>query len=134
MSSIGVNPNERSVVSLEQEIMRLQEVLKEREAEITVLETSLRESEARERTVTRTPSESTPTTPVNGVEPAVHVNGDGNATPNGETINGDAMLHLSPKTRSQFQALRRSLDLSHSQHTPLPDHDESFDRLNELMR
>ena len=64
MSSIGVNPNERSVVSLEQEIMRLQEVLKEREAEITVLETSLRESEARERTVTRTPSESTPTTPV----------------------------------------------------------------------
>lgn len=134
MSSIGVNPNERSVVSLEQEIMRLQEVLKEREAEITVLETSLRESEARERTVTRTPSESTPTTPVNGVEPAVHVNGDGNATPNGETINGDAMLHLSPKTRSQFQALRRSLDLSHSQHTPLPDHDESLDRLNELMR
>ena len=114
--------------------MRLQDAIKEREAEITVLETSLRESEARERTVTRTPSESTPTTPVNGVEPAVHVNGDGNATPNGETINGDAMLHLSPKTRSQFQALRRSLDLSHSQHTPLPDHDESLDRLNELMR
>lgn len=111
--------------------MRLQEVLKEREAEITALETSLRESEARERNGTRTPSESAPATPVNGVEPSVHVNGNGDVTPNGET---DAMFHLSPKTRSQFQALRRSLDLSHSQHAPVPDHDESLDRLNELMR
>jgi hypothetical protein len=36
------HPNERSVLSLESEIMRLQEVLKDREAEILVLEDSLK--------------------------------------------------------------------------------------------
>ncbi|KAF9013938.1 kinesin domain-containing protein [Cyathus striatus] len=44
----GISPgysNERSVSSLEKEIMRLQEVLKEREAEISVLEASLMESQ-----------------------------------------------------------------------------------------
>jgi hypothetical protein len=37
-----MSPNERSVLSMEKEIMRLQEVLKEREAEILMLEESLR--------------------------------------------------------------------------------------------
>jgi hypothetical protein len=42
----GASPDGRSISSLEKEIMRLQEVLREREAEITVLEVSLRESKA----------------------------------------------------------------------------------------
>ncbi|CAL1705613.1 unnamed protein product [Somion occarium] len=130
--SLGVNPNERSVSSLEQEIMRLQEVLKERETEITALESSLRESEARGRATSRSSSSHSPVTPVNGAQPPLYVNG-GDVTPNGES-NGDATLHLSPKTMSQFQALRRSMDSSHSQETPVSDPDESLDRLNELMR
>lgn len=114
MSSINVNANERSVQSLEKEIMRLQEVLKERETEITSLETTLKEQEGRGRSGNRTPSSASPGTP----------------------INGDPALHLSPKTMSQFQALRRSLDLSlyQSGNGAVPENDESLDRLNELMR
>jgi hypothetical protein len=41
-STGSMSPNERSVLSMEKEIMRLQEVLKEREAEILMLEESLR--------------------------------------------------------------------------------------------
>jgi DNA repair exonuclease SbcCD ATPase subunit len=105
--SLLVNPNERSVQSLEQEIMRLQEVLKERESEITVLEQSLKEKNS------ASPSPSnTPPTPLNG-EPS-------------------PMLQLSPKTRNQFQTLRSALNQPEDAATP--DSDESLDRLNELMR
>lgn len=91
--------------------MRLQEVLKERETEITALEQSLKEKDSRV-TPPAQPSLETPNTPVNGeVGPDVH---------------------LSPKTRSYFQELRNSLD--HPDGAPAPDTDESLERLNELMR
>lgn len=114
MSSVNVNAQERSVQSLEKEIMRLQEVLKERETEITALEETVKEQQARGRSGTRTPS----------------------SVPSEAPLNGDPALHLSPKTMSQFQALRRSLDLSlyQSGNDSVPENDESLDRLNELMR
>ncbi|KAJ7149338.1 kinesin [Mycena filopes] len=120
-----VHPNERSVHSLEKEIMRLQEVLKDREAEIAVLEGSLKDTKA--------------------------VNGHA-APPKDLTVttgaNGDANpVRLSPKTISQFDNIRRSMS-----HEPPPslgtttdegseanggsafsEQDESLERLNELM-
>ncbi|THH18433.1 hypothetical protein EUX98_g8959 [Antrodiella citrinella] len=126
--SISVSsPNERSVQSLEQEIMRLQEVLKERETEITALEGSLRERE-------RAPAQPEHNgTALNGDGP--HVNGGGTAP----EVSA-ALAHLSPKTRSQFQELRRSLDGTLSP-PPVdtddihdPEHGDSLNRLNELMR
>lgn len=83
--SLQVNSNERSVQSLEQEIMRLQEVLKEREAEITSLEQSLIQKHQL----------SPPMTPM--------VSED--ASPS---------LHLSPKTISHFKEIRRSLNVQDS--------------------
>ncbi|KAF8275271.1 hypothetical protein EI94DRAFT_1793880 [Lactarius quietus] len=46
LPALNVAPNERSAASLEKEIMRLQDVLKEREQEIAHLEISLKEKEA----------------------------------------------------------------------------------------
>lgn len=112
--SLLVNPNERSVQSLEHEIMRLQEVLKEREAEITALEQSLKERDS-SLTPPAQGSPDTPSTPVNG-----------------DTGPTSPELHLSPKTRSQFQELRNSLDQPDG--LPASDADESLERLNELMR
>lgn len=83
--SLQVNSNERSVQSLEQEIMRLQEVLKEREAEITSLEQSLIQKH----------QPSPPMTPMVGED----------ASPS---------LHLSPKTISHFKEIRRSLNVQDS--------------------
>ncbi|EKM55284.1 uncharacterized protein PHACADRAFT_184096 [Phanerochaete carnosa HHB-10118-sp] len=109
--SLHVGPNERSVQSLEQEIMRLQEVLKEREAEISALEQSLKEKD-RATTSSQTFSPDSPTTPIQ--------------------TGSSAMVHLSPKTRSQFEELHNSI--SHTEGNPVPDADESLERLNELMR
>ncbi|KAI0345257.1 kinesin-domain-containing protein [Trametopsis cervina] len=108
--SLNVSPHERSVQSLEQEIMRLQEVLKERENEITVLEQSLSEKERAEKTSSVV---------------------DGLPGPSAEIVmNGDSHLgvNLSPKTMNQFQELRHTLD-----GIPSPS-DDSSQRLNELMR
>ena len=91
--------------------MRLQEVLKEREAEITALEQSLKDKDS-SLTPPAQASPDTPSTPVNG-----------DTSPE---------LHLSPKTRSQFQELRNSLDQPDG--LPASDADESLERLNELMR
>ncbi|KAJ6531244.1 hypothetical protein B0H19DRAFT_966715 [Mycena capillaripes] len=132
-----VHANERSVHSLEKEIMRLQEVLKEREAEIAVLEGSLKESKtpasapamSNGHAVTFPPAKEPVTPP-----------------PAEEMSNPPA--HLSPKTISQFDNIRRSM----SHEPPLgaattdtdlesdvngssvfSDQDESLERLNELM-
>ncbi|OBZ65664.1 Kinesin-like protein KIF21B [Grifola frondosa] len=115
MPSIAVSPTERSVTSLEEEIMRLQEVLKEREAEITVLEQSLKD---KERVVVTPPEpESQPTS----------LNGNGDASES-------SLMHLSPKTMSNFSEIRKSLDLHHTNTYTVSDVDESLERLNELMR
>ena len=93
--------------------MRLQDVIKEREAEITVLETTLKEK-----------SDMPPTPPsTDAQEESVHMNG-----------NGDAALYLSPKTMSQFSEIRKSLDLHQVNLYTDSDVDESLERLNELMR
>ena len=111
--------------------MRLQEVLKEREAEITALEGTLRE---RERAPV--PHIETNGATVNGNLPngnLPHVNGHANgfAAPHEDAA---ALMHLSPKTRSQFQELRRSLDMPPTSSDDGDDIGESLDRLNELMR
>ncbi|KAF8891180.1 hypothetical protein BD779DRAFT_1661654 [Infundibulicybe gibba] len=115
-----MNPNERSVASLEKEIMRLQEVLKERETEITTLEHSLRSTQE-----DSTPAPFVPKT--NG-----HI---------------DPPQTLSPKTLNQFDHIRKTMENGNGH--MYPDHhetnserngssvfsetDESLDRLNELM-
>ncbi|KAF7322353.1 Kinesin domain-containing protein [Mycena chlorophos] len=128
---------ERSVQSLEKEIMRLQEVLRERETEIASLEGSLKESRQAAAAVK-----------LNG-----HANGDV-STPSSEepsTLeNGAVKARLSPKTISQFDNIRRSM--SHEPPRPagamsvadseseingggstFSEQDESLERLNELM-
>ncbi|KAK7040891.1 hypothetical protein VNI00_009487 [Paramarasmius palmivorus] len=131
------SPYERSAASLEKEIMRLQDVLKEREAEISSLEQSLRESkgEATASSVSAatsatdaTPTETTVTTPDVEHTPAVKENG--HALPE---------VFLSPQTMHQFDNIRRSMELNgHSEPStdgmaPESMTDEGLDRLNELM-
>ncbi|KAG1778505.1 kinesin-domain-containing protein [Suillus placidus] len=104
---------QRSAVSMEKEIMRLQEVLREREAEISALESSLKEKE-----------EAAPTL----VEPHAL-----------QSTEADDLTHLSPKTIQKFDAVRKSMRLHHDLipdvdgDVPDNDVDESLDRLNELM-
>ncbi|KAI0672882.1 kinesin [Trametes maxima] len=113
LPSVAVSPTERSVASLEEEIMRLQDVLKEREAEISVLETSLKE---------KNETNGAPSTL------AAELN---RSSPEG---NGNDLVHLSPKTIDHFTEIRKSLDLHHSNQYTVSDVDESLVRLNELMR
>lgn len=132
LSSVPLNPNERSVMSFEKEIMRLQEVLKDREAEISVLEISLKESQ-----------ESRVTTHVPTMIPNSNTSG-----PSGVSTSYDATL--SPKTLNQFDHIRKSMENGNGNgHITPPDHfengsemngssvfsetDESLERLNELM-
>jgi len=115
-------PNERSVSSLEQEIMRLQEVLKDREAEITLLEESLKESQENQLKIP------------NGVE-----GGEGQPTTteiNGTPVNPDTAL--SPKTINRFDHIRKTMENGtvHGAQTETGSslsEDESLERLNELM-
>lgn len=105
--SLPVPPHaahERSVASLEKEVMRLQEVLKEREAEIVVLERSLKTEE----------------NAVNGVEKVEEpkVNGNGHP-PQG--------LDLSPQTKQNFTAVINSISPESEAE------DDSLKRLNDLM-
>ncbi|KAJ6502076.1 kinesin domain-containing protein [Mycena sanguinolenta] len=126
---------ERSVHSLEKEIWRLQEVLKEREAEIAVLETSLKESKA--APIVNGVDHTAPTQPTDPSAQVAAINGQANGA------------HLSPKTISQFDNIRRSMSHeppykpTHSvtdsesdmngESSVLSDPDESLERLNELM-
>ncbi|KAG6833664.1 hypothetical protein H0H87_002860 [Tephrocybe sp. NHM501043] len=118
-----VNGNERSVNSLEKEIMRLQEVLKEREAEITLLEESPRESR----------EEKSPAPVVEDLP-----------TSNGKAANATAAATLSPKTMNQFDHIRKTMENGNGYaHTDtgselnsssvVSEADESLERLNELM-
>ncbi|KAF5388989.1 hypothetical protein D9757_005088 [Collybiopsis confluens] len=131
---------ERSAISLEKEIMRLQEVLKEREAEISALEISLRDR-SQSQTESQTSSPSLPSS-----QPAPHdlkldlVNGHGDELPASPERN------LSPQTINRFEHIRRSMqfysengviqqdhDAVSATDSAVSDTDESLDRLNELM-
>ena len=110
--------------------MRLQEVLKEREAEIQILETSLKETK--------------------DVKEGEHANGrstpanEDHALTNGSA--GPTVDTLSPKTLNQFDHIRKSMEVNGNGHvngvhdtesdqngSVLSDTDESLERLNELM-
>jgi kinesin family protein 4/21/27 len=117
--------NERSVSSLEKEIMRLQEVLKDREAEISSLEASLKESE--QARAPQTPTMESKAMAVNGV--------------NGHVVNGieDVLLNatLSPRTLNQFDHIRKTMEGNghavHPEGSSVASEDDSLERLNELM-
>ena len=151
-SAVG---NGKSTASLEKEIMRLQDVLKERENEIALLEESLKTTESHANTFP-TP---VPTTKANGfaiAPPLLRIeSGESEefVTPikdhlNHEDTNGRSTpissspippLDLSPKTMNQFKAIRRSLDFGglikfDSEDSPPLGQDNLLGRLNELMR
>jgi hypothetical protein len=117
---------------MEKEIMRLQEVLKEREAEITVLEESLKESQEEKLASTL---------PVSTV-----LEVDASPKINGQMLKPDSTL--SPKTLNQFDHIRKSMENGNANgngHSIYHDGsemngssvyseaDESLERLNELM-
>lgn len=103
--SLPIGPgHERSVPSLEKEIMRLQEVLKEREAEITTLESTLRNKE-------RSSKEHS------------DIMGNGHR---------DSQSDLSPRIMNQINAIRKSMEIRNPP-SELAIDNEPLDRLNELM-
>jgi hypothetical protein len=124
----GGSLQEKSVLSLEKEIMRLQEVLKDRESEIALLEESLKENQQqspleqmhgrlasdREELLEETPSTGRATPIVGSSDP------------------------LSPRMMGQFNAIRHSMQTDQTDHfvngSVSPDSDGSLERLNELMR
>ena len=116
----GTPTDGRTVQSLEKEIMRLQEVLKERETEIGVLETTLKEL--------KNPA---PKKMLHDVEEA-----DEEQMLELSSQSGVESGKLSPATLGKFAKLRRSLII---EHPPRFDDEssaesETLDRLNELMR
>lgn len=109
--SLPIGPaHERSVASLEKEIMRLQEVLKERESEISTLEVTLKE---KERMVQRSSLAVGDMHGLNGYA---------------STSSSD----LSPQIRDQIAAIRRSMEIRQPP-SDLADDQDPLDRLNELM-
>ena len=105
--SLPIGPgHERSVPSLEKEIMRLQEVLKEREAEITTLEFALKEKERRS---------------------LEHKDIIGNG--HRDSRRGS---ELAPQIMNQINAIRKSMEIRHPP-SDLAVDNEPLDRLNELM-
>lgn len=93
--------------------MRLQEVLKEREAEISTLEQTLKEKQ---------------TTSSAGARQVSIISEAEDAENGAEDTN---LKELSPATLQQFKALRR-LSLQRTSE-PAMDSSETLDRLNELM-
>lgn len=112
--------NERSVFSLEKEIMRLQEVLKEREAEISLLEGSLKERQEQDLAQGGVSTEQPATLMVNGNALALDTT-------------------LSPKTMNQFDNIRKSIVMENDngaaprEGSSVYSEDDSLERLNELM-
>ncbi|KAG8943136.1 hypothetical protein FRC00_011341, partial [Tulasnella sp. 408] len=127
--SLQLPGEKRSVESMEKEIMRLQEVLKEREAEITVLEKSLDTFERSRSTRANSPSHKTSSDVLDERDELAEEANNAQGSPNGERA-------LSPSTRGQFEELKKSLEHDPSlQSVPgLDGGEDSLDRLNELMR
>ncbi|KAL1691307.1 kinesin [Schizophyllum commune] len=133
--SISLSSNgERSVSSLEKEIMRLQEVLRERETEISALEESLKEAHDKSDTATSETSERGPG----------KIDVDLPILVNGASHEKADSAHLSPKTLGQFDSIRKSMEIRDGFSIPdgdsdganaamIAERDESLARLNELM-
>ena len=107
--------------SLEKEIMRLQEVLKDREAEITILETSLKEIQGN-RPVIPTP-----------MSPVLE-DGDPNVNDKVDIPH----VRLTPQMTSRFDHIHKTMengriDSETGSEVTSPDAVEPLERLNELM-
>ncbi|KII89077.1 hypothetical protein PLICRDRAFT_124285 [Plicaturopsis crispa FD-325 SS-3] len=110
LPGITVSPSERSVTSLETEIMRLQEVLKEREAEITALEGAVKAKDSE--------------------LDSAHANGH---AVNGGTLSPKTKNRFEVIRRSMEIHAVPEHGEAHSNGSNSPDTDESLARLNELM-
>lgn len=136
----------KNAASLEKEIIRLQDVLKEREAEITLLEESLKAAEAN---VINSFAIAPPLLHIesgdgdNGLAAPIgdhpaYGNRSGRSTP--VSSSPIPPVNLSPKTMNQFKAIRNSLDLDGfiksdgGDEAPPLGQDNLLGRLNELMR
>lgn len=119
LPALSVSPNERSAASLEKEIMRLQDVLKEREQEIAHLEISLKEKEALTLSISNSQANSQAAT-------SLHTADDVDSP----------SAFLSPRTINQFDDIKTILQNGSdgADVTANSESDESLDRLNELMR
>ena len=147
----SASSNGKSAASLEKEIMRLQDVLKEREAEIALLEESLKAAECKAENLppplptikTNGSAITSPPPPIDSREGELveedHSDDEdrsGRSTP----ISSFPVppVNLSPKTMNQFRAIRNSLDLDvkpgSGDSAPPPEQDNLLERLNELMR
>ena len=107
LSNISISPTERSVTSLEKEIMRLQEVLNQREAEIMILEESLKEKENAPTSFNKA-----------------------------EAQDIDSNSSFPPETMHSFDKIRKNMVHQNGHAEPEgsePDSDASLQRLNELM-
>lgn len=115
LPALTVSPNERSAASLEKEIMRLQDVLKEREQEIAHLEISLKEKEARTLSTLNLQETASPHTADDVDSPSTF---------------------LSPRTVNHFDEIKTVLQNGSDGADVMAnsESDESLDRLNELMR
>jgi len=135
--------------------MRLQDVLKERENEIALLEDSLRATESKANSFpipvptikTNAPGITPPLLRIQSGESEEFVtpieehpdyeDTGGRSTPISSPI---PPAELSPKTMNQFKAIRKSLDLSGfiefigEDSAPPSGQDNLLERLNELMR
>ena len=135
--------------------MRLQDVLKEREAEISLLEESLKaaESKAHDTSINIKTNGSVIAPPLLHIESgdgdgdsefltpmegnSDYVDRSGRSTPVSSPI---PPVNLSPKTTNQFKAIRNSLDFGGSieadgqDSAPSRGEDDLLGRLNELMR
>ena len=151
MSSSG-GGNSKNAASLEKEIMRLQDVLKEREVEIALLEESLKVAESKANNFP-TPAKANgfavapPLLRIESGESEEFVtptedhpdyeDRSGRSTP--VSSSPIPPVNLSPKTMNQFRAIRRSLDFNEfkfegDDSAPSLEQDGSLERLNELMR
>ena len=147
----SVGGNGKSAANLEKEIMRLQDVLKEREAEIALLEESLKVAESK---ANARPAPA-PTSTANGfvaASPLLRIESGeseefmtpiGDYDPSGRStpVSSFAIppVNLSPRTMNQFRAIRKSLDFGFTKFggedtVPPLGQDASLERLNELMR
>lgn len=153
-SSVGSSG--KSAASLEKEIMRLQDVLKERENEIALLEESLKATESKANGFP-TPIPTIRTNDSAIVPPLLRIeSGEGEEFvtptedhPDYEDTSGRSTpissspippVDLSPRMMNQFKAIRRSLDFSGlikfdgEDSAPPLGQDNLLERLNELMR
>ncbi|KAJ3888213.1 kinesin domain-containing protein [Lentinula edodes] len=127
----NIVPAERSAVSLEKEIMRLQEVLKEREAEISTLELSLLKATQTESSASSTSDQ------LRDLKLELDNAHDDEPAPESflspQTINKFAHIRRSMQFHSENGNSQRDHDSNSASDSMVSDTDESLDRLNELM-